>query len=76
VRLAAGRVDLYAHPANGPIKLWDTCAPDAIVKAAGGIYTDRMNRIFDYRGPYQQNAGTVAANAVLHAKAIERLAGV
>lgn len=75
VRLAAGLVDLYAHPANGPIKLWDTCAPDIIIKEAGGLYTDRFNRVYDYRGPYEQNAGTVAANPTLHAAAIEKLQG-
>lgn len=73
VRLAAGRVDLYAHPAKGPIKLWDTCAPEAIVRAAGGIYSDWHGVEFDYRGPYAQNAGTLAANPVLHAAALERL---
>lgn len=75
VRLASGRVDLYAHPANGPIKLWDTCAPEAIVRAAGGVYTDRFGEVYDYRGPYAQNAGTVAANPALHAAALERLRG-
>lgn len=73
VRLAAGQVDLYAHPAKGPIKLWDTCAPEAIVKAAGGVYSDWHGATFDYRGPYAQNAGTLAANPVLHAEAIRRL---
>jgi 3'(2'), 5'-bisphosphate nucleotidase len=73
VRLAAGRVDLYAHPAKGPIKLWDTCAPEAIVRAAGGLYSDWHGVVFDYRGPYAQNAGTLAANAALHAAALAAL---
>lgn len=73
VRLASGRVDLYAHPAKGPIKLWDTCAPEAIVLAAGGLYSDWHGVQFDYRGPFEQNAGTLAANAALHAAALKAL---
>ena len=73
VRLATGRVDLYAHPAKGPIKLWDTCAPEAIVRAAGGLYSDWHGVEFDYRGPYEQNAGTLAANSALHGAALKAL---
>jgi 3'(2'), 5'-bisphosphate nucleotidase len=73
VRLASGAIDLYAHPADGPVKLWDTCGPEAIVRAAGGAYSDRFGKVFDYRGPYAQNAGTIAANPILHAEAIKRL---
>jgi 3'(2'), 5'-bisphosphate nucleotidase len=72
VRVASGAVDIYAHPSNGPVKLWDAAAPDAIVRAAGGVFTDARGREFDYRGPYAQLEGTVAANPVLHAEAIRR----
>ena len=54
------------------MKLWDACAPDAIVRAAGGIFTDARGRRFDYRGPYEQNEGTLAANPYLHAQALKR----
>lgn len=34
-----GRSDAYVYPSMGT-KKWDTCAGDAIVKAAGGLFTD------------------------------------
>jgi 3'(2'), 5'-bisphosphate nucleotidase len=74
VRVASGAIEVYAHPSRGPVKLWDACAPDAIVRAAGGIYTDGHGRAFDYRGPLAQNEGTLAANPILHAEALRRFA--
>jgi 3'(2'), 5'-bisphosphate nucleotidase len=76
VRVASGDLDIYAHPSNGPVKLWDACAPEAIVRAAGGVWTDAQGRHFDYRGPVEQNLGTLAANPVLHAAALARFAAV
>jgi 3'(2'), 5'-bisphosphate nucleotidase len=72
VRVASGDLDIYAHPSKGLVKLWDACAPEAIVRAAGGIYTDGSGRSFDYRGPVAQNEGTLAANPTLHAEALRR----
>ncbi|HVJ93020.1 MAG TPA: 3'(2'),5'-bisphosphate nucleotidase CysQ, partial [Labilithrix sp.] len=74
VRVASGAMDMYAHPSGSPVKLWDACAPDAIVRAAGGLYTDATGRPFDYRGALAQNEGTLAANATLHAEALRRFA--
>ena len=39
---------------------------------AGGVFTDATGREFDYRGPYAQGEGSLAANAVLHAEALRR----
>jgi 3'(2'), 5'-bisphosphate nucleotidase len=72
VRVAEAVLDVYAHPSGGQVKLWDACAPDAIVKAAGGVFTDATGREFDYRGPYAQGAGSLAANPELHAEALRR----
>jgi 3'(2'), 5'-bisphosphate nucleotidase len=72
VQVANGELELYAHPARGKVKLWDACAPEAIVRAAGGVYSDGKGVPFDYRGPVAQGEGTVAANAALHAEAIRR----
>ncbi|MBX3220930.1 MAG: 3'(2'),5'-bisphosphate nucleotidase CysQ [Labilithrix sp.] len=74
VRVASGALEVYAHPSKGLVKLWDTCAPEAIVRAAGGVYTDASGRAFDYRGPVAQNEGTLAANPTLHAEALRRFA--
>jgi 3'(2'), 5'-bisphosphate nucleotidase len=76
VRVASAVLDLYAHPSAGLVKLWDACAPDAIVRAAGGLFTDATGRPFDYRGPWAQNAGMLAANPILHAEALRRFATV
>src|SRR5690606_16214838 len=38
-RLARGQADLYVHAGLG-MKRWDTCAPEAILRAAGGKLTD------------------------------------
>lgn len=74
VRVASGDIEIYAHPSIYAVKLWDTCAPEAIVRAAGGLYTDAYGRAFDYRGPVAQNTGTLAANPTLHAEALRRFA--
>jgi 3'(2'), 5'-bisphosphate nucleotidase len=74
VEVARGHVELYAHPSRGNVKLWDACAPDAIVRAAGGILTDAHGVPFDYRGAVAQGEGTVAANPALHAEAVRRFA--
>ncbi|MDB4937117.1 MAG: 3(2),5-bisphosphate nucleotidase [Labilithrix sp.] len=74
VQVASGQLELYAHPSRGTVKLWDACAPEAIVRAAGGVYTDAKGIPFDYRGGVAQGTGTVAGSTVLHAEAIRRFA--
>jgi len=76
VRIASAALEIYAHPSSGPVKLWDAAAPDAIVRAAGGVFTDAHGRAFNYRGPYAQNEGTLAANPTLHAEALRRFATI
>jgi len=46
-RLVTGEADLYIHLGPG-IKLWDACAPDAILRAAGGTMTDPAGVPIDY----------------------------
>jgi 3'(2'), 5'-bisphosphate nucleotidase len=74
VRVASAALDIYAHPSTGLVKLWDACAPDAIVRGAGGVFTDARGTPFDYRGAFAQGQGTLAANPVLHAEALRRFA--
>jgi len=74
VLVASGGVELYAHPSRGKVKLWDACAPDAIVRVAGGVFTDAKGTPFDYRGPVAQGQGTLSANASLHAEALRKFA--
>jgi 3'(2'), 5'-bisphosphate nucleotidase len=72
VQVGSGELEVYAHPSRGRVKLWDACAPEAIVRAAGGVYSDAKGIPFDYRGPVEQGQGTLAANPTLHAEAIRR----
>lgn len=74
VRIASGEIEIYAHPSQGLVKLWDACAPEAIVRAAGGVYTDATGTPFNYRGAVAQGAGTLAANPTLHTEALRRFA--
>jgi 3'(2'), 5'-bisphosphate nucleotidase len=64
--VASGRADFYLHP-NQAGKRWDTCAPEAIVTAAGGICTDASGQSIDYTGPELANTkGFLASNGKLH----------
>jgi 3'(2'), 5'-bisphosphate nucleotidase len=75
-RVALGDADAYLQP--GPAgMLWDACAPDALVRAAGGLLTDAHGQDFDYRAKDVVNhRGLVATNGALHAAVISRLAPV
>ena len=81
-----GAADAYVHApradgavgtvAEGP-KLWDACAPDAIVRAAGGRFTDLDGATIDYRtAPLSLSRGLVAAPPKLHARVVEAWGGL
>ncbi len=42
-----GDADTYIYPKNGT-KRWDTCAPEAILRALGGGLTDCFGRDYSY----------------------------
>jgi len=42
VHLATGKSDLYINFVPG-LKLWDTCAGDALIKSRFGVFTDAFN---------------------------------
>jgi 3'(2'), 5'-bisphosphate nucleotidase len=48
--IAADRRDLYLHPVSY-LKEWDTCAPDAILREAGGTVTDCVGEPLRYNKP-------------------------
>lgn len=52
--IAEGRADLYVHPVPF-LKEWDTCAPEAVLRGAGGRVTDCAGRPLSYgkRDPAQ-----------------------
>jgi 3'(2'), 5'-bisphosphate nucleotidase len=71
--VAAGRAEVYLQPGHAG-KRWDTCAPEAIVAAAGGVCTDASGKLIDYGGPELANAqGFVASNGKLHERVLERV---
>jgi 3'(2'), 5'-bisphosphate nucleotidase len=68
--LATGQCDLYIHPAPG-LKEWDTCAPDAILRAAGGAIGDAWGRPLRYnKADVRQRQGLVASNGAIHAQIV------
>ena len=72
--VAEGRADLYVAPRWGG-KRWDTCAGDAIVRAAGGLFSDASGAPLAYRSTNLDNdRGVVTAPPVLHAAALAALA--
>lgn len=69
-RVVEGAADLYVHPSTGA-KLWDACAPDAILRAAGGELGDLSGAPIDYRGELMVSRGLLATNPALFAKVLE-----
>ncbi len=68
--LATRQADLYIHPTPGT-KEWDLCAPEAILRAAGGEMTDMYGRPLRYNKPDPRNPhGLIASNGYLHAAAV------
>jgi 3'(2'), 5'-bisphosphate nucleotidase len=68
--LATGVCDLYIHPAPG-LKEWDTCAPEAILRAAGGACSDAWGRPLAYNKPdVRQRWGLVASNGQIHQRIV------
>jgi 3'(2'), 5'-bisphosphate nucleotidase len=65
--------DLYIH-LSSRTKQWDTCAPEIILREAGGRLTDLFGQPLGYNKAEVQNRnGIVASNGVAHDKIIESL---
>lgn len=61
--IAERKADLYVHLSKGS-SAWDACAPDAILRAAGGRFTDLAGDPFVYGGESLKNErGILACNA-------------
>jgi 3'(2'), 5'-bisphosphate nucleotidase len=61
--IAEQNADLYVHVSNKACK-WDACGPEAILRAAGGRFTDLLGGAFNYAEAEMQNArGILACNA-------------
>lgn len=65
--------DLYVH-LSPRTKQWDTCAPEIILREAGGTITDLFGQPLRYNQAEVQNRnGVVASNGTAHAQIIETL---
>ncbi len=64
--ITRGQADFYVHP-NPGTKEWDTCAPNIILREAGGIMTDCWNRPLRYNQEDSvHHFGLVASNGTQH----------
>lgn len=62
-RIAEREADFYVHITDKSSR-WDSCAPEAIIRAAGGVFTDLSGADFDYTVADMQNHhGIFACNA-------------
>lgn len=72
--VAEGTRDLYVYP-GGRTKKWDTCAPEAVLVAAGGRLTDTHGGLIDYTEQNLYNrGGIVASNGRLHDMVVSTIA--
>lgn len=66
--------DIYIHT-SPRTKQWDTCAPEAILREAGGRFTDLFGGPMSYNSPEVQNLnGIIASNGAAHERVVELLA--
>jgi 3'(2'), 5'-bisphosphate nucleotidase len=76
VRVATGEADVYAQPGRAG-KLWDACAPEALVRAAGGLVTHSDGTTIDYAaGALENDAGFIATNGPLQDSVLGLLRGL
>ncbi|HYE75783.1 MAG TPA: 3'(2'),5'-bisphosphate nucleotidase CysQ, partial [Blastocatellia bacterium] len=74
--LAEGRAHVYIHLGNRT-NLWDTCAPEAILREAGGQMTNRVGEPLRYDTSEIRNLqGVVASNGIIHERVIEAITKV
>ena len=74
-RIVTGAADLYVHGGGGA-KRWDSCAPEAVLVAAGGRFSDLDGAPIDYASPdLPLRRGLVATNGALHEAVLAALRG-
>ena len=66
--IAESKADLYVHFSEHA-SVWDACGPEAILRAAGGAFTDLEGKALVYRGEHlKMTRGLFASNGVCHAQ--------
>lgn len=74
--IARREADVYLEPAGGT-RSWDSCAPEAILSAAGGVMTDFQGKPLVYDGKNLRNAkGIVAANGACHKRVLDAVSAL
>jgi 3'(2'), 5'-bisphosphate nucleotidase len=73
--ISMGVRDLYVNPA-AKTKAWDTCAPEAILRGAGGTLTDLFGAPVEYRTELAHKRGLVGSNGHVHAEVVEKLSSL
>jgi 3'(2'), 5'-bisphosphate nucleotidase len=64
--IAEQKADLYIHIADKS-SMWDACGPEAVLKAAGGRFTDLAGNPYRYSGADMRNrSGILACNAAAY----------
>lgn len=72
--VARGDANLYVQ-APGHTKMWDTCAPAALVLAAGGRVTDLRGQPLDYEAEAVTHpCGVLASQGGVHDEVLRRIA--
>lgn len=72
VRIASAMAEAYVEP-YGQTHAWDTCAPQAILEAAGGRMTDLRGGALLYVDRALNRCGVLATNGHCHAQALLEL---
>jgi 3'(2'), 5'-bisphosphate nucleotidase len=71
--VACGEAEIYVHPGRAG-KRWDACAPEAIVRCAGGRFTTAKGALLDYTATDLSNAdGVLVTNGRLYDAALRAL---
>jgi len=74
--IALAERDLYVNP-SAKSKLWDVCAPEAILRAAGGVLTDARGAPIRYdTADLACRNGLIASNGHVHASVVDKLAAL
>ena len=71
--LARGELDVVINLSPGEQE-WDTCAPEVVIREAGGTITDGDGRPFRYnQRDTAHRRGSLASNGAIHAALLEQL---
>ncbi|MCC5875340.1 MAG: 3'(2'),5'-bisphosphate nucleotidase CysQ [Candidatus Sumerlaeia bacterium] len=72
--VARGSADYYINPSPRNCKEWDVCAPDAILREAGGAVTDLHGRDISYNNEdHVLRNGLVTSNQIIHPDILETM---